>query len=192
MNRPLFLFVGKSASGKSTIANLVESKYCYKQVWSYTTRSKRYENEKYHIFISDEEFDNLGELAAYTEYNGFRYGTTFEQLNECDIYVVDVHGIQTLLEKSESYNRPIAIIYFDSTVYTRINRMIDRGDSDVSIISRLLQDEKDDWHKQLNSLVWHYAKLENKVVELYQVDANKSLTDVMEQVLYYMNKHMED
>lgn len=192
MNEPLFLFCGRSASGKTTVADNLANKYGYRQVESYTTRKPRFDGEIGHIFVSDEEFDNLGELAAYTEYNGFRYGTTWEQLNECSIYVIDVPGIQTLLEKSKDYHRPITIIYFDSTVYTRINRMIDRGDSDVSIISRLLQDEKDDWHKQLNSLVWHYAKLENKVVDLYQVDANKSLTDVMEQVLYYMNKHMED
>lgn len=192
MNDPLFLFCGRSASGKTTVADNLVNRHGYRQVESYTTRKPRFDGEIGHIFVLDKDFDNLGELAAYTEYNGFRYGTTWEQLNECDIYVIDVPGIQTLLEKSENYNRPIAIIYFDSTVHTRINRMLDRGDSDISIISRLLQDEKDDWYKQLNSLVWHYAKLENKVIDLYQVDANKSLTEVMELVLYYMNKYTED
>lgn len=192
MNEPLFLFCGRSASGKTTVADNLVNRHGYRQVESYTTRKPRFDGEIGHIFVSDEEFDNLGDLAAYTEYNGFRYGTTWAQLNECNIYVIDVPGIQTLLEKSKDYNRPITIIYFDSTVYTRINRMLDRGDSDIAIISRLLQDERDDWYKQLNSLVWHYAKLENKVIDLYQVDANKSLIEVMELVLYYMNKYTED
>ena len=191
MSNPLFLFVGKSASGKSTIANLIESKYCYKQVWSYTTRSKRYEDEKYHTFVSDKEFDNLGELAAYTEYNGFRYGTTIEQLNECNIYVIDVPGVETLLEKYQT-ERPIIIIYFDTTTYARINRMLDRHDSDMAIISRLLQDEKDDWYKQLNSLVWKYSNIVGKNVELYSINANSNIKQVLELVLYHMKRYLED
>ena len=69
--------------------------------------------------------------------------------------------------------------------------MLDRHDSDAAIISRLLQDEKDDWYRQLDALIWHYAKIENKIVDLYCVDANNGLDDVMKQVLYYMNQYME-
>lgn len=192
MNKPLYLFCGRSASGKTTVAEKLSDRYGYKQVESYTTRTPRFCGEIGHIFISDEEFDNLGELAAYTEYNGHRYGTTMEQLDECSIYVIDVPGIKSLLEKCKDYNRPIVIIYFDSTVHTRINRMLDRNDSDMQIISRLLQDEKDDWYRQLDSLVWHYVKIENIVVDLYQVDANRDLAGVINQVLYYMNKYEED
>lgn len=192
MNNPLFLFVGKSASGKTTVANLLHEKYNHKQVWSYTTREPRHENEPGHIFVSEDEFNNLGELAAYTFYNGFHYGTTLEQLNECSIYVVDVPGVESLLKKCMDYDRTIVIIYFDSTVHTRINRMLDRHDSDMQIISRLLEDEKEDWYKQLDSLVWHYTKIENMDVALYQVDANNNLTDVVGQVLYYINRCMED
>lgn len=192
MNNPLFLFVGKSASGKTTIANILSEKYEYNQVWSYTTRSPRYEKESGHIFVSEEEFNNLGELAAYTFYNGNHYGTTFEQLNECDIYVIDVPGVESLLKKYKDGGRDICIIYFDSTVHTRIHRMLNRNDSDMQIIARLLQDEKDDWYKQLDSLVWHCVNIEHKSIELYKVNADKNIMEVMEQVLYYMNKHVED
>ena len=111
MNKPLYLFVGRSASGKTTIANILEEKHGYKQVQSYTTRPPRYNGEVGHVFISENEFDNLGELAAYTEYNGYRYCTTVEQLQECDVYVIDVLGVETLLKKN--INRPIVIIYFN-------------------------------------------------------------------------------
>lgn len=184
MNKPLFLFIGRSASGKTTLANILEQKYGHKQVSSYTTRSPRYEGEIGHIFISNQEFDNLGELAAYTEYNGNRYGTTFKQLEECDIYVIDIDGAEALLQKD--INRAIVIIYFDTTVYTRINRMIDRGDSDMNIISRLLQDEKDDWFKQLDHLVWNYRNNVKKNVDLHLVNANGDQDSVLAMVRYYM------
>lgn len=191
MNKPLFLFVGKSASGKTSIANMLGEKYGYKQIWSYTTRLPRYENEPGHIFVSESEFDNIGELAAYTVYNGSRYGTTLEQVNNADIYVVDVPGVRTLLEKLQDDVRPICILYFDVSVHNRILRMVDRSDSDAAIISRLLEDEKEDWHNQLSSLVWHYNNIVGKYVDLHNVNANGNITDVMELVLYYMNQYME-
>ena len=191
MNKPLFLFVGRSASGKTTVANELTKKYGYVQVESYTTRTPRFENEPGHIFISNDEFKNLDEIVAYTFYNNNHYGTTAVQLNQCEIYVVDVPGVETLLEKYQTY-RPIVIIYFDTTVYTRIKRMLDRHDSDIAIISRLMQDEKDDWYKQLDSLVWKYSNIIGRNVELYSINANNDLNHVVDLVLYYMKRHMED
>lgn len=191
MNKPLFLFVGKSASGKSTIANLLEQKYGYKQVQSYTTRPPRYDGEPGHIFVTKEEFGNLGELAAYTLYNGNEYGTTFQQLEECDIYVIDIPGVETLLQK-DKIKRPICVIYFDTTVRTRINRMVERGASDMEIVSRLYHDEEYDWEKKLDSLIWHYTKIDNKDVELNLVNANDNKESVLELVLYYMRRYVED
>ena len=78
MYKPLFLFVGRSASGKTTIADMLAKEHGYKQVESYTTRKPRFDGERGHIFVSEEEFKNLGELAAYTYYNDNHYGTTFK------------------------------------------------------------------------------------------------------------------
>ena len=154
MNKSLFLFVGRSSSGKTTMANMLEEKCGYKQVQSYTTRKPRYDCEAGHIFVSEEEFKNLGELAAYTFYNNNHYGTTFEQLNQCDIYVIDVPGVETLLQHDKKINRPICIIYFDANIPTRIHRMVDRGDGDHAIVKRLLQDEEYDWQSKLESIVF--------------------------------------
>ena len=193
MNKPLFLFVGRSASGKTTIANILEQKHGCKQVSSYTTRPPRYDGEIGHVFLTEEEFNNieLENLVAYTEYNGYRYGTTAQQLDKCSIYVVDVPGVETLLQNYKT-NRQICVIYFDTTVYTRIIRMLDRHDSDKGIIDRLLQDEKDDWHKQLDSTIWHYNNILGKHVELYSINANGNISDVLELVLYYMNRYVGD
>lgn len=189
MNKPLYLFIGRSASGKTTIANILHDKYGLNQIWSYTTRPPRYENEPGHVFVSEFDFGNLGELAAYTFYNGYHYGTTFEQLNNADIYVVDVPGVETLLDKLKDDARPIVILYFDTSAYNRIMRMIDRGDCDAMIISRLLQDEKEDWFKQLDALVWKYNNIIGKQVDLYTINSNGSPTSVLGLVLYYINRY---
>ena len=192
MNKPLFLFVGRSASGKTTVANMLSEKCGYKQVESYTTRKPRFDGENGHIFVSEEEFNNLGELAAYTYYNGNHYGTTFDQLSECDIYVVDIPGVESLLQKLKDDKRPIYIFYFNTSVYNRILRMIDRGDGDMVIISRLLEDEKFDWFNKLDSLSWNYNNIIGKNVELYTINANSETEDVVDLVLYYMRRYTGD
>ena len=181
MIKPLLLFVGKSSSGKTTIANILEKEHGYIQVQSYTTRKPRYEGETGHIFVTEKEFNKLGRLAAYTLYNGNKYGTTFKQVDECDIYVIDVPGVETLLKKYKT-ERPIFIIYFDVSVYNRINRMIERGDHDGAIVSRLLEDEKTDWLADLRDIERRYGKVGVQVV-----DANKSLEDVVEQICWHIN-----
>ena len=191
MNKPLFLFCGRSASGKTTIANMLAEQYGYQQIESYTTRKPRFDGERGHVFVNEEEFNNLGELAAYTYYNNCHYGTTFDQLDEADVYVVDVPGIESLLKKLKYDKRPIGILYFKTSAYNRILRMMERGDSNQMIIDRLLQDEKDDWLKQLDSLVWKYANIFGKDVALYNINANGNLDNVLSLVLYYMKRYEE-
>ena len=67
MTKPLYLFVGPSGSGKTTIVDKLECENRYKSIQSYTTRPQRHQNEYGHIFISDEEFDQLTNIVAYTE-----------------------------------------------------------------------------------------------------------------------------
>lgn len=188
MDKPLYLFVGPSGSGKTTIANMLESEYNLNQVQSYTTRSPRYENETGHTFISDEEFDKLENIAAYTEYNGYRYCTTSDQLDDCNIYVIDIPGVKTLLKNYTNKKRPIRIIYFESTVTTRIDRMIDRGESDMRIISRLRTDEEYDWHEALLKLEYYYNIILNRDVLLYVADANKNKKEVLQQITSVIDK----
>jgi guanylate kinase len=190
MNKPLFLFVGPSGCGKTATAKVLVKKHKRKQLESYTDREPRFDGETGHIFLSEEEFKKLGELAAYTFYNGKHYGATFEQLNESDIYVIDVPGVESLLKKLKDDNRLICIFYFDVSVYNRILRMRDRGDDDSAIVTRLLVDEKFDWFKRLDSLVWHYNNIIGKDVQFYPINANNNLECVVDLVLYYMKRNM--
>ena len=186
MNKPLYLFVGKSASGKTTVANALEGIGKYSQLQSYTTRPKRTENEVGHTFISDEEFDKLKNIIGYTDYNNHRYCSTAEQVDLSDIYVIDVPGVETLLERYKR-DRQIVVLYFDTSVRTRIDRMISRHDCDAAIISRIYNDEEFDWQHELNKLVWHYKNNADKDVEMYVINANKDMGDVLLQVLSHLH-----
>ena len=64
----IFLIVGCSGSGKTTITEQLEMKYGLKSIQSYTTRPPRYDGEIGHTFISTEEFDKLVDICAYTEF----------------------------------------------------------------------------------------------------------------------------
>ena len=183
MNKPLFLFVGKSASGKTSVADMLTASG-YSQVYSYTTRAKRHEDEIGHIFISDEEYDNLDNIVASTVYNNHRYCTTLEQIKNADIYVVDVPGVKTLLDNYKLLNRKIYVIFFASSVYSRIQRMLNRDDSDTAIVGRLLTDEKDDWLEQLEGI-----KEKSEVnFHICTINANHELNHVYNAVKDFMKR----
>lgn len=177
MNKPLFLFVGKSASGKTSVANMLKNKG-YSQIYSYTTRAPRYDGEIGHVFISDEEYDKLENIVASTLYNGYRYCTTLEQVQDADIYVVDVPGVETLMSNYNKLNRKVYVIYFSANVYNRIKRMLDRNDSDNQIVARLLNDETEDWVAHLLDLN-HNDRFN---FTLRTIDANCDLNDVYKEV----------
>lgn len=189
MNKPLYCFIGKSGSGKTTIARMLENRSGYKQLCSYTTREQRDKEDVEHIFVSTEEFNQLQDLVAYTEYNGNKYGATNKQVDDADIYVVNPPGVEELLQKYKNRHRTIFVIYFDTTVYTRINRMLDRHDSDMQIVSRLLQDEKTDWKDELIHIICKSPNSKN--VLFSPINANGSVEGVYQQVLNCM-EHYED
>ena len=177
MNKPLHLFVGPSASGKTSVANALD-KYGYKQVYSYCTRKPRYEGEPGHVFITKEEFDKLENVIAYTEYDNTFYCSTAAQLDESDIYVVDIPGVKTLIE---NYNteREICIWYFGVDVWSRVKRMRDRGDSDTAIVDRILTDEEYDWYDALITLRDYATFFTNKTIKLTYIDVDVNLNDLI-------------
>lgn len=135
----IYCIVGPSGCGKTTVSKRLEMDYGLRAVASYTTRPPRYPDEEGHIFVSDEVFDGLGELCAFTEYNGYRYGVTPRIIDENDIYVIDPYGLRTLLEHYHG-EKSIKSIRLMCDTETLKLRMLNRGDDILKIEERLKED----------------------------------------------------
>ena len=123
----IFLIVGCSGSGKTTITEQLEQKYGLKSIQSYTTRPPRYDGETGHTFISNEEFDKLVDICGYTEFAGNRYCSTAEQVENNDLYVIDPNGIDYCM-KSYKGNKIPKVIFISSDLTTRYERMVRRAE----------------------------------------------------------------
>lgn len=134
----LILLVGKSGIGKSKLESLAVERLGFKAIKSYTTRPKRYKDEDSHIFVTNEEFDKLEDIVAYTEFDGYRYCATKQQLDDADIYVIDPKGVNYL--KEHYNNKELVVVYIEGSLSTRAERMEIRGDTECKIINRLSND----------------------------------------------------
>ena len=141
MLKNLYCIVGKSGSGKSTITEELQRRYGYVPLSSYTDRPKRFENETGHVFVTPEEFHQLGPMIAYTMFNGHQYGATQELVDNSDLYLIDPDGIRFLKERYRS-NRPIRVIGLFAPEEKLIQRMKERGDSLDMIVSRRENDKE--------------------------------------------------
>lgn len=94
----VFLFIGESGSGKSTIVNMLNERqpYIFNIVKSYTTREKRDENDNDHIFIKNKDELKDETIVAETEIEGNYYASTESQFSKdkLNLYIVDVKGIE--------------------------------------------------------------------------------------------------
>ena len=124
----IYLFVGASGSGKTAITDMLESKYKLVSVQSYATRKPRSDDEASHIFVTDEEFKTLSDLAGYTMYNGNCYGATHEQVQSSDLYTINPDGLNYFKEHYHG-DKGYKVIYVDSNISTRYSRMVSRGEN---------------------------------------------------------------
>lgn len=137
----MILLVGKSGSGKTTIATNLEQNYGLKQVQSYTTRKPRYEGEVGHTFITMEEYMKLHDKVATTYFNNQYYCATQQQCDDADIYVIDPHGVESFIRNYHGDKKWIAV-YLDVNPFTRFVRMVKRGDSILAALTRLKHDHR--------------------------------------------------
>lgn len=113
------------------------------KIKSYTTRPPRKDDENdidNHIFINKEKFDELQNLVAYTNYNGYEYCATVEQVDVNNFYIIDPNGVKYFKSVYKGRKTPV-IIYVDTDYDVRKKRMKHRGDSETVISKRLKFDE---------------------------------------------------
>ena len=182
----IYLIVGCSGSGKTTIVNTLEEKYGLKSIQSYTTRPKRSDSETGHIFISDEEYDKLENILACTEFCNYRYCATAEQINESDLYVIDPAGIESLKAFYKG-DKQFKIIYIKSDITTRYERMRFRSEKSGKLYLEAVEDA-------LNRIVHDSAKFYKYEHEETPIDLvvnngwNDDIAHVTEQIYRFIEQ----
>ena len=182
-NKPLkFLFLGRTASGKSSISKAVCEKMGLIQVVSYTTRPMR-ESEKNgsdHIFISEDEVSKYeNDIVAYTEINGYKYFTTFDSVDKSDVYVIDPEGLDNLkIKYGDKYD--FVEIYIRTPQKMAEERARKRGDKLKEFKERWVSENKQftDYENR-HTFAWHlrndrpFEESVNKVCSWIQIELDK-------------------
>lgn len=93
------LIVGRTASGKDALQDMLVKNYGWQFVKSMTTRPKRHPDENSHTFLTEEEAAQIPQQdkTAWTVVNGYQYFSTKQQIYESDAYIVDPEGVRVLL-----------------------------------------------------------------------------------------------
>lgn len=119
----LYVLVGRSAVGKTTIQKMLAKSSGFKEIVSHTTRAKR-DNEidgVDYFFVSDEKFKEMldnGEFLEYTVYNGWFYGLHKDQVNLSTgnyVCVLETDGLRQAINKLGKQN--VVGIYLYLTDY---------------------------------------------------------------------------
>jgi guanylate kinase len=160
--KTIIAIIGKTGSGKDTLANRFKDLLHINQVVSHTTRPKRnYEtNGKEHWFDTKEDFDKLVEnenVIAYTinEKTKIEYCAVESDLNEdIMVYIINPNGLKYLKEKlGDKYK--IFTIYVYAEESTIKKRCKDRGDKLEVFLKRLESERKefDNFYRNRNAQI---------------------------------------
>lgn len=180
----IILLAGGRGAGKSTVANILNDRYGLKILPSHTTRKPRYASETGHIFDTNEEFDKIPkeDIVAYSEHYGDRYCATKDQVEDCDIYVIDMDGIRYF---KEAYTGPKSVhtVYLVVSEEDREERLNSRGDNPEAIGAFLKKDRDADIeaiYSGLVDLVIINKDLENsiKLIDMIILEPNSKLTHI--------------
>ncbi|MBQ2176819.1 MAG: guanylate kinase [Alphaproteobacteria bacterium] len=146
----ILVLVGESASGKTTLAKMFEEETDFSRVITYTTRPMREgeQNGVDYYFISDEQFDEMGEKGQFiehAEYRGWKYGTAMDSLVGGNKIVVLTPTGARAMKRRQYQNiyrvtRQIKIVYIEVDRRSRLIKMLKRGDDIEEAYRRSLSD----------------------------------------------------
>lgn len=167
----LICLMGRTASGKDTIAKMLCERTGLRQIISYTTRERRANEGDTHIFISDEEYQKLedsGQIAAFTQIGQYKYCCTFEQLYDNDVYIIDPIGVQNL-RKLNLPNLRLITVYVNAPDDLRKDRALNQRGDDRFIFMKRDMAERDQFRTMLRSADFDYAVSNVDVAKAYSV-----------------------
>lgn len=150
----MVLIIGRTCTGKDTLAKNLCKETKMKILMSYTTRPKRYANENTHVFITPEESAKINDKVAVTEINGYEYFATKSQVQNSDVYIIDPNGLYELINNCP--NESFQVIYIESNKDIAKNRAAQRG-ADPTKESVIFDKRYDSENKQFSDFENKYA-----------------------------------
>ncbi len=149
----MIILVGKTCSGKSSVAKILESKYHYRRIITYTTRpprSNEVSGDEYY-FTTEEEFKRLAnddfffEVTHYNVANGqtWYYGTANISLNDDSVIVMNPEGMKKAKKLLNPDEFHIKVFYLNTTEGVQYNRLRSRGDPSIEASRRIEADNQD-------------------------------------------------
>ncbi|CAB4219155.1 Gmk Guanylate kinase [uncultured Caudovirales phage] len=138
------ILVGKAASGKDFLRKKFEDRG-FKYAISYTTRPPR-EGEihgKDYFFMTRPQAQDMidtGEFYEWVAFNNWIYGTTVDQFEKDDVFIMTPTGLAHL---SDEARKESLVIFFDIDEEIRRKRMLGRNMPGDSVERRLEADRKD-------------------------------------------------
>lgn len=161
----MIVLAGASASGKTEIAKLLAKKYGITKVITTTTRDLRVHetNGIDYFFVTKEHFEEMlrqDKFVEHTIYNGNYYGSTKDQIASNKCIVIDPAGLRAYV----SLNDPtIVVFYLNCSEHIRKQRMVDRGDEEAKIISRLAHDRNIFTKENIGKVDFHVNNETNNI-----------------------------
>lgn len=188
--KKLYCIMGRTCSGKTTLAKAVAEAFNMKIVRSYTTRPIRKDENEHtsdHIFISDEDVKLFkSKMVTYTEINGYKYFVTKDIIMNSDLYVIDPDGYHMLAEYVKRKNLKIELvpIYIEIDIADQERRYIARGNTRKEFWDRYIS-ETEQFDKFEEGIYEYYRKC-TYVYRIKNVDFHYSV----EQMKEYIYNHL--
>ena len=139
----IVVLIGKSGSGKSTIAKAISKTYGIEEVVSSTTREPTGRIENYN-FLTREDFEKdmkAGTVVENVEFAGNLYWTNENDFSTDKplIFVAEPTGAQQLKDNLKHKN--VIRVYLACDTGVCIDRMLSRGDFGEAISNRITNDK---------------------------------------------------
>jgi guanylate kinase len=182
----ILILMGKTASGKDSIAKELCRNYQFTRIVTYTTRPPRpneVEGEDYH-FISKSDFMDNVKHNFFVEWKGYQsaegewfYGTAAEDLNSGGVLILTPLGVRDFYR----YCRCIArVVYIKASDETIMNRLTQRGDNPVEAKRRLEHDHED-----------FDIPAVNRLADYTVVNEGRTVSDIAEEIVNYWMREKE-
>lgn len=175
------IFMGKTGSGKSTIAKEINSKYGYDMAITYTTRPMRkgeIDGKDYH-FISEAKFEEKiknGDFVEYVSYNTVHgkwyYGSDKEVYKNNNLIILNPLALKQI---NNTLSNPF-IVYLKLPEEEIMKRLEKRGDNMAEVKRRIEADRRD------------FANIEEYAT--VTIDATKSIDSIVEEIMREYTRHL--